>query len=82
SELAAARAAPAAGGGALAPGAASAASAAAAPALLGVSGDERPRRLWPWALGSALLALGAGFALGVLALDRHVRRKYGGLRIY
>src|SRR5207248_1920454 len=44
--------------------------------------DERGRRVWPWALGSALVALIVGFALGALVLDRHIRRKYGGLRIY
>jgi hypothetical protein len=43
---------------------------------------ESPRRVWPWALGAALLALCVGFALGALVLDRHIRRKYGGLRIY
>lgn len=43
---------------------------------------EHPRRVWPWALGAALLALCVGFALGALVLDRHIRRKYGGLRIY
>jgi SH3-like domain-containing protein len=86
SELAAARAAPAASGVGAAPGAAGNATTAtrAAPAatLLGLPDDAHPRRVWPWALASALLALGAGFALGVLTLDRHVRRKYGGLRIY
>jgi Bacterial SH3 domain len=49
-----------------------AAAAAAAPA----------RRLWPWVLLSSLLSLGCGFMLGALLLDRHIRRKYGGLRIY
>jgi hypothetical protein len=44
--------------------------------------DEGGRRVWPWALGSALLALIVGFALGALVLDRHIRRRYGGLRIY
>jgi hypothetical protein len=44
--------------------------------------EESPRRVWPWALGAALLALCVGFALGALVLDRHIRRKYGGLRIY
>jgi hypothetical protein len=37
---------------------------------------------WPWTVGAALVGLGIGFALGVLLLDRHIRRKYGGLRIY
>jgi len=41
----------------------------------------RPR-VWPWALGAALLALCVGIALGALVLDWHIRRKYGGLRIY
>jgi hypothetical protein len=44
--------------------------------------EEIPRRVWPWALAAALLALCVGFALGALVLDRHIRRKYGGLRIY
>jgi hypothetical protein len=44
--------------------------------------DEGPLRLWPWALGAALAGLGIGFALGALVLDRYIRRKYGGLRIY
>jgi len=46
------------------------------------SADEPPRRVWPWALGWSLGALAAGFLLGALVLDRHIRRKYGGLRIY
>jgi Bacterial SH3 domain len=50
--------------------------------LFGNGPDEGGRRVWPWALGSALLALIVGFALGALVLDRHIRRKYGGLRIY
>jgi Bacterial SH3 domain len=44
--------------------------------------DEGPNRVWPWALGAALAGLGIGFALGALVLDRYIRRKYGGLRIY
>ena len=51
-------------------------------ALFAGATEEHPRRLWPWALGAALLALCVGFALGALVLDRHIRRKYGGLRIY
>ena len=50
--------------------------------LLTPGGAEPARRLWPWALGSVLLSLGVGFVLGALVLDRHIRRKYGGLRIY
>lgn len=41
-----------------------------------------PRELWPWTLAAALLGLIVGFAVGVVVLDRHIRRKYGGLRIY
>jgi hypothetical protein len=77
--------APAAGTAPPAPAAAPpAADATAAPpaALFGLRSEEQPRRVWPWALSAALLAFGAGFALGVLALDRRIRRKYGGLRIY
>lgn len=44
--------------------------------------DEGGRRVWPWALAAGIVALCVGFALGVLVLDRHIRRKYGGLRIY
>lgn len=51
-------------------------------ALFAGAAEEGPRRVWPWALGAALLALCVGFALGALVLDRHIRRKYGGLRIY
>jgi hypothetical protein len=51
-------------------------------ALFAAAEEENSRRVWPWALGAALLALCVGFALGALVLDRHIRRKYGGLRIY
>lgn len=44
--------------------------------------DEGPRRVWPWALATGAVSLALGFALGALLLDRHIRRKYGGLRIY
>jgi hypothetical protein len=44
---------------------------------------ERPARpIWHWVLGSSVVALGLGFALGWQMLDRRIRRKYGGLRIY
>ena len=66
-----------------------AAAAAAAPppgpsasALFDLGAEAAPVRVWPWALGSALFAFIAGFAVGLLVLDRHIRRKYGGLRIY
>ncbi len=44
--------------------------------------DEPARPAWHWALGSFVIALALGFALGWYALDRRIRRKYGGLRIY
>jgi hypothetical protein len=44
--------------------------------------DEPQIRRWPWTLAGALVGLGIGFALGVLVLDRHIRRRYGGLKIY
>jgi hypothetical protein len=44
--------------------------------------ETHPREAWPWTLAAALLGLGIGFAVGLLVLDRHIRRKYGGLRIY
>ena len=50
--------------------------------LFAGAAEESPQRLWPWALGAALAGLGIGFALGALVLDRYIRRKYGGLRIY
>jgi TolA-binding protein len=44
---------------------------------------EAPARpVWHWALGSFVVALALGFALGWQVLDRRIRRKYGGLRIY
>src|SRR5262249_40248247 len=53
-----------------------------APAPLIGTGPETPQRVWPWARGSARLALLVGFALGWHMLDRKILRKYGGLRIY
>lgn len=50
--------------------------------LFAGSPAEHPVRPWPWALGGALLGLAVGFGVGVVLLDRHIRRKYGGLRIY
>jgi hypothetical protein len=67
------------------PGVASAVAAedaAAAPAALFDASEERPRTLWPWTLAASLIGFGLGFGLGALMLDRHIRRKYGGLRIY
>jgi hypothetical protein len=44
--------------------------------------DPPARPVWHWALGSFVVALGLGFVLGWQVLDRRIRRKYGGLRIY
>ena len=44
--------------------------------------EEPARPVWHWALGSSVIALGLGFLLGWQVLDRRIRRKYGGLRIY
>jgi hypothetical protein len=40
------------------------------------------RSPWGWLVVTALLALVGGFLLGWRLLDRRIRRKYGGLRIY
>jgi SH3 domain protein len=50
--------------------------------LFTAAGDDTPLRLWPWTVGAALAGLILGFALGALVLDRYIRRRYGGLRIY
>jgi SH3-like domain-containing protein len=44
--------------------------------------DSPAHPIWHWALGSFVVALGLGFVLGWQVLDRRIRRKYGGLRIY
>ena len=83
-QLQQARAAPAAvAGPAPAPAATPAAQEPApAPLLFAADSEPAPRRLWPWVLGAGLAGLALGAALGALILDRHIRRKYGGLRIY
>jgi len=40
------------------------------------------RPLWQWLLGTSVVMLLLGFALGWRMLDRKIRRKFGGLRIY
>jgi hypothetical protein len=37
---------------------------------------------WTWVWVSALACLGGGFALGWFMLDKRIRARYGGLRIY
>jgi hypothetical protein len=52
------------------------------PAYFMTPPDSPARPVWHWALGSFVVALGLGYALGWYVLDRRIRRKYGGLRIY
>ena len=44
--------------------------------------DPASRPAWVWVLCSSALALAVGFVTGWRMLDRRIRRKYGGLRIY
>jgi phosphate/sulfate permease len=37
---------------------------------------------WHWVAGTAAIALVIGFVLGWRTLDRRIRKKYGGLKIY
>jgi hypothetical protein len=71
-----------AGGAAPSVAAAAAQEPGAPPASSLFSAEERPHPPWPWTLAASLIGFGLGFGLGALMLDRHVRRKYGGLRIY
>jgi SH3 domain-containing protein len=64
------------------PAAATAGEDAATTAPLFEPAPIRPRPAWPLALGCGLLGLALGFASGVLILDRYIRRRFGGLRIY
>ena len=44
---------------------------------------QRPGQIpWPLVLGTSAVMLLAGFVLGWKTLDRRIRQKYGGLRIY
>ena len=44
---------------------------------------ETPARpVWHWTVLTFVIALGLGFVLGWQMLDRRIRKKYGGLRIY
>jgi hypothetical protein len=56
--------------------------AAGEPAYFMTPPEGPARPVWHWALGSFVVALGLGYALGWYVLDRRIRRKYGGLRIY
>jgi hypothetical protein len=48
----------------------------------GESADRSRGVAWGWLIGTALVCLAAGFAVGWLLLDARIRRRYGGLRIY
>lgn len=50
------------------------------PFMRGYAGDQKPS--WLWVLGCSAVALALGFLVGWRVLDRRIRRKYGGLRIY
>jgi hypothetical protein len=64
------------------PAPAAAESGSSAPAGMFAPAEEPPRRVWPWALAALGGGLVLGFVCGALVLDRHIRRKFGGLRIY
>jgi hypothetical protein len=57
-------------------------SAQGAPPLFSESSVMPSRPSWLLAFGCAVVALVVGFALGWQLLDRRIRAKYGGLRIY
>lgn len=52
------------------------------PPLFGLRAPLIARPSWLWTGIAALVALGIGFGLGWRVLDRRIRAKYGGLRIY
>jgi hypothetical protein len=82
SEVAAAKASPPAAQAAPAQEPASAPDAAHEPPYFMTPPEAPARPVWHWALGSFVVALGLGFVFGWQMLDRRIRRKYGGLRIY
>jgi hypothetical protein len=53
-----------------------------APVGMFAPAEDPPRRVWPWALAALGGGLVLGFVSGALVLDRYIRRKFGGLRIY
>jgi hypothetical protein len=50
--------------------------------LFPARGAPQDEPSWGLVAGASVAALAAGFALGWGVLDRRIRRKYGGLRIY
>jgi hypothetical protein len=55
--------------------------ASAAPLFSSAPESSTPAR-WPWLSLGALAGVAGGFALGWYTLDRTIRRKYGGLKVY
>jgi len=53
-----------------------------APALFERAAGAGSWLSWEWLAGGVLAGLVAGFILGWRLLDRHIRKRYGGLRIY
>jgi hypothetical protein len=45
-------------------------------------GDSTAQPSWLWVIACSLVTLALGFVAGWRVLDRRIRRKYGGLRIY
>jgi Bacterial SH3 domain len=64
------------------PAAAAAETGSSAPVGMFAPAEDPPRRVWPWALAALGGGLVLGFVSGALVLDRYIRRKFGGLRIY
>jgi hypothetical protein len=54
----------------------------AEPALFSAVPVLQMQPTWAWVIGAAAVALIVGFLLGWRMLDRRIRKKYGGLRIY
>jgi hypothetical protein len=65
-----------------APAPAAADTGSGAPVGMFAPAEDPPRRVWPWALAALGCGLVLGFVSGALVLDRYIRRKFGGLRIY
>lgn len=53
-----------------------------APAAAALTGPQLPARPWLWWALSVLVAMCAGFWLGYAALARHIRIKFGGIKVY
>jgi len=64
------------------PGPAGASAASHEPSVFLAQPDQPGRPLWEWVLGTSAVMLLLGFVLGWRVLDRRIRRKFGGLRIY